>query len=68
MRVLRAFADVFFDVNGQHSVTRLGDKETQLTLIDQIARLSETKVKVKNAYNKMIELKTKVSINHCCCS
>jgi len=62
VRVLRAFSELFFDVNGQHSFIQLGNKDTQLALIDQIAKVSQYKTTVKKAYTRMLELKKKVNL------
>jgi len=62
VRVLRALSNIFFDVNGQHSVISLGNREKQLALIDRIAGRSELKQEIADIYKRMTELKSLLSV------
>eukprot|EP00210_Caulerpa_lentillifera_P009478 g9038.t1 len=60
VRVLRSFSELFFDINGQHSFIQLGNKERQLALVDQIARVTRQKKEINKIYSRMLELKKKL--------
>ena len=62
VRVLRSVANSFFDINGQNSVTQLGNKEKQMQLIDSITGQSVLKNEIADIYRRMSDLKSMVTI------
>ena len=60
VRVLKALAEVFFDINGQYAVTQLGNKQQQMALIDRITGRSALQQEIANTFERMSELKSLV--------